>query len=47
MYINTANYLSNNNYATHDNEEIEIIESDELFSHQTINSACKFLNSGE
>ena len=47
MFADTANAFSTNNNGTHDNEEMEPIDSDELFSHQTMNSASKLLNSGE
>ena len=47
MYPDAANYFSINNNTTDDNEEMEIIESDEMFSYQTMNSASNLLNSGE
>ena len=47
MYIDTANNLSRNNNATHDNEEMEPIESEELFSDQSMKSPSQLLNSGE
>ena len=47
MYTDTANDFSTNNNAKHYNEEMEFIESDELFSDHSMNSASKLLNSGE
>ena len=45
IYTDTANDLSTNNNAT--NDIVVVIEFDELFSAQSMDSASQFLNSGK
>ena len=46
MYTDTSNDFSTNNNATHDNEEMEPVEFDELNLDQNMKSPSKLLNAG-